>query len=74
MDEEQTTTLNALTPHGFHWGPMEVIRSMTFKNRRLLEIKTAYHTVSLVVSPNGRSVHVFMGTGTEMKEMVIPDE
>lgn len=45
---------------GFTWGPMNVHRLASIKERRFLGVKTEYHAVEIAVSPTGRSVRVWI--------------
>ena len=49
-----------ITDYGFKWGPLEVIRTLTYRDRRLLRIETGAHELEIVVSPQGNNIMVYM--------------
>lgn len=58
--------MDSETQYGFTWGPAEVTRMATFRETRVLGIRTGRHKVAVYVSPTGRSVRVFKD-GKELK-------
>jgi hypothetical protein len=55
-------------PYGFSWGPMNVTRVAEHKGYVVVDITTATgKSVSVYVSPTGRSLRVF-GDGGEWKK------
>jgi hypothetical protein len=52
----------AETPFGFRWGPMEVVRAVSYgKHGLVVEIKTQYGQIDVRVSPDGRMADVSSG-------------
>lgn len=49
-----------LTDYGFIWGPMEVMRAVTYRGRRWVQIETGRHKVQIGVSPQGNNIIVYM--------------
>jgi len=49
-----------LTDYGFKWGPIEVLRTLTYRGRRLLRIETGAHTLEIVVSPQGNNIIIYL--------------
>jgi hypothetical protein len=57
-----------LTQHGFEWGPMNVTRVSEFRGYVSIDITTSTgKSVTVYVSPQGRSLRVF-GDGGEWKK------
>lgn len=48
------------TPYGFYWGPMEVERVAEYRGRRVISIRTAHRHCEIHVSPEGRSIRVWI--------------
>lgn len=56
-------------PYGFAWGPVEVERTASIDGQACLTIRTdAGKSISVYVSPTGRSLRVFRDNAHELKE------
>lgn len=53
--------------YGFEWGPVTVTRLASFSPKAgrgryyMVEVRSVHHTLTIHVSPTGRSVRVFKG-------------
>ncbi|HET7407350.1 MAG TPA: hypothetical protein VFJ21_09500 [Mycobacteriales bacterium] len=52
--------MDTLTDYGFTWGPIEVSRIFEHKGQRVLQVVTDHRRVEVYVSPQGRSVRVYI--------------